>query len=79
MSTHYQAFHAWLLSFRPSGTKVSFLMLTQLRGHGMPGYPHCVPTGQSSAGPASAQSSTVFLANSHRVDAVRLAKHARLR
>jgi hypothetical protein len=30
----YQAFHAWLPSFRPSGTKVSFLMLTQSHGHG---------------------------------------------
>ena len=28
MPTHYQAFHAWLPSFHPSGTKVSFLMLT---------------------------------------------------
>jgi hypothetical protein len=29
MSALYQAFHAWLPSFRPSGTKVSFLRLTQ--------------------------------------------------
>jgi hypothetical protein len=34
ISNHYQAFHAWLPSFRPSGTKVSFLMLTQMRGCG---------------------------------------------
>jgi hypothetical protein len=27
-----QAFHAWLPSFRPSGTKVSFLRLTLLGG-----------------------------------------------
>jgi hypothetical protein len=26
MSGLYQAFHAWLPSFRPSGTKVSFLI-----------------------------------------------------
>jgi hypothetical protein len=34
MSALYQAFHAWLLSFGPSGTKVSFLILTQMRGRG---------------------------------------------
>ena len=34
MSALYQAFHAWLPSFRPSGTKVSLLMLTQMRGRG---------------------------------------------
>jgi hypothetical protein len=28
----YQAFHAWLLSSGLSGTKVSFLMLTRMRG-----------------------------------------------
>jgi hypothetical protein len=27
-----QAFHAWLPSFRPSGTKVSLLMLTRMGG-----------------------------------------------
>jgi len=33
----YQAFHAWLPSFRPSGTKVSFLMSTQSHGRGNDG------------------------------------------
>ena len=41
MSTHYQAFHAWLPSFRPSGTKVRYLMLTQMGG--------CRTTASSSA------------------------------
>jgi len=27
-----ESFHAWLPSFRPSGTKVSFLMLTRMGG-----------------------------------------------
>jgi hypothetical protein len=30
MSTHYQAFHAWLPSFRPSGTKVSLRTLAPI-------------------------------------------------
>jgi hypothetical protein len=34
MSGLYQAFHAWLPSFRPPGTKVSFLRLTQMGGCG---------------------------------------------
>ena len=31
VSAFYQAFHAWLPLFRPSGTKVSFLKLTLMR------------------------------------------------
>jgi len=39
-SALFQALHTWLPSYRPSGTKVSFLMLMLFRGRGMRGSDH---------------------------------------